>query len=181
MEAARSQLRTAIELWFDDGDAVSIHTLAFAAYQVIHTVSKQRNPGRRDLLFDSLVIKEEYSRQFNDLIKQYANFFKHADRDGEAEIEFKPILSELFILFAIFGVELCKEQLNEAESGFSLWLQIHRPQLLTERGREMVENRISVEALNQIRNVSKNDFFKVFKIIRAREAAKLGRPKIRPC
>src|SRR5438552_18089527 len=31
---AQSQLKTAIRLWFNDGDAVSIHTLACAAYEI---------------------------------------------------------------------------------------------------------------------------------------------------
>jgi hypothetical protein len=34
LDAARRQLRTAIHLWFNDGDPVSIHALAFAAYEL---------------------------------------------------------------------------------------------------------------------------------------------------
>jgi hypothetical protein len=60
LDAARRQLETAIILWFTDGDPVAIHTLAFAAYEIIHVVSKKRDPNRRDLLFDPLVIKDEY-------------------------------------------------------------------------------------------------------------------------
>jgi len=45
LDAARRQLATAITLWFEDRDPVSIHTLVFAAYEIIHAVSKQRNPA----------------------------------------------------------------------------------------------------------------------------------------
>src|SRR3954447_21828987 len=88
VEAARRQLRTAIELWFAEGDPVSIHTLAFAAYEIFHFISKKRNPSRRDLVFDSRIVKDKYRKQWNDIIKREANFFKHADRDADGTIDF---------------------------------------------------------------------------------------------
>jgi hypothetical protein len=36
LEAARRQLRVAISLWFQDGDEVSIHTLACTAHEIIN-------------------------------------------------------------------------------------------------------------------------------------------------
>src|SRR6266478_5939088 len=72
LDAAQRQLRTAITLWFHDGDPVAIHALAFAAYEVIHTVSKKRNPYRRDLLFDTLLIKDEYRKDFCIKLKEHA-------------------------------------------------------------------------------------------------------------
>jgi hypothetical protein len=38
---------------------VSIHTPAYAAYEIIHAVSKRMNPNRRDLLFDTALVKDE--------------------------------------------------------------------------------------------------------------------------
>lgn len=99
-DAARRQLRTAIALWFHDGDPVSVRTLAYAAYQIIHTISKKRDPSRRDLLFDSTLIKDEYRREWNDGLRAHANFFKHADRDGDAVIDFDPAFSEMFFFWA---------------------------------------------------------------------------------
>ena len=81
LDAARRQLRTAMTLWFGEGDPVSIHTLANAAYEVIHVISKKRNKYRHDLLFDSDLIKDEYRGEFNKLIKKPGNFFKHAKDD----------------------------------------------------------------------------------------------------
>ena len=78
IDAARRQLRTAIELWFADGDPISIHTLAAAAYQIIHDLNR-RNKGP-DLLLDSKYIKDEKRREFVSLVKSTSNFMKHADR-----------------------------------------------------------------------------------------------------
>jgi hypothetical protein len=58
LDVARSQLQTAIHLWFHDGDPVSIHTLAYAAYEIIHFVSKKHNRTKQ-LIFDTLSVKEE--------------------------------------------------------------------------------------------------------------------------
>jgi hypothetical protein len=98
LDAAHRQLRTAIRLWFEGGDPVSIHTLAFAAYEIAHVVSKKRNRARRDLIFDSLMIKDEHRAEWNKTIKDHANFFKHAKKDWDSSIKFAPILSELFMM-----------------------------------------------------------------------------------
>ena len=76
LDAAKRQLRTAIRLWFEDGDPVSVHALAYAAYEIAHVVSKKRNHTRRDLIYDSLAVKDEYRAEFNISIKKHANFFK---------------------------------------------------------------------------------------------------------
>lgn len=174
--AAQRQLRTAITLWFTDGDPVSIHALAFAAYEVVHAVSKKRNKHRRDLLFDSDFIKDEYRSEWSILLKKEAYFFKHADRDPDAEIEFNPDVSWGFLLFAILGRELCGEPPSDEESAFLWWLQIHEPRLLTERGRKMVADRVPVEILNDVRRLSKHKFFEAWN--EARRLARLGGPKI---
>jgi hypothetical protein len=90
LEAAQAQLRTAITLWFTEGDPISTHALAFAAYEVVHVFSKKRNPFRRDLLFDTDLIKDEYRNEFNKRVKRHAYFFKHADRTPDAVIDFNP-------------------------------------------------------------------------------------------
>ena len=44
LDAACRQLDCAIELWFADGDPVSIHTLACASHQIIHDIKKLGHP-----------------------------------------------------------------------------------------------------------------------------------------
>src|SRR5258708_319157 len=166
LDAACRQLRTAITLWFNDGDPVSVHTLAFAAYEIIHVVSKKRNPHRRDLLFDTLVIKDDYRRDWNDSIKRHANFFKHADRDPDKVIEFNPIISEMFILFSILGRELCGEPMSDEESTFRWRFQIHKPEFLTDNGKKLVADTLPVENIEYLRTVEKREFFQAFMKLR---------------
>ena len=42
LEAARRQLETAIKLYFEYGDEVSIHALAAAAYSLIRDINEHR-------------------------------------------------------------------------------------------------------------------------------------------
>jgi len=167
LDAARRQLRTAITLWFNGGDPVSVHTLAVAAYEIIHTISEKRDPYRRDLLFDTLWIKDEYRREWINTIKKHANFFKHADRDGDSVIEFNPELSEGYIFFAIAGRELCGELASNEESIFMWWVMIHKAHILTENGHKTLANRIPIDAVEHLRTISKSEFFQALSVARA--------------
>ncbi|MBB4370108.1 hypothetical protein GGD63_002901 [Bradyrhizobium sp. cir1] len=162
LDAARRQLATAIRLWFRSGDAVSIHTLAFAAYEVIHFISIHRDKYRRDLLFDSDLIKDEHRAEFNKLIRSPANFFKHADRDPDGAIEYDPVASEAFILFAILGLATIKEPSSDEEAAFMFWRYFHHPDQLTEAGRKTYVDGIPENRLAEIRSIPKDQFFEAF-------------------
>jgi hypothetical protein len=162
LDVARRQLRTAITLWFGDGDPVSIHTLACAAYEIIHFISRKRGV-RRDLLFDTLVVKDEHQGAWAKLLKKPANFFKHANNDADATIDFKPTSSEGFIMFSLFALGLLQEPLESEESAFLSWFCFHKPHFLTEVGRERFVNSFPVEDLEGIRSLSKSEFFEVIR------------------
>lgn len=172
IDAARRQLRTAITLWFADGDPVSVHTLVFAAYDVFHTISKKRDPNRRDLLFDTDLIKDEYRRQWHDLIKKNAHFFKHADRDPEAVLDFNLDMNEWFILYAIAGRQLCGESQSDEESDFMWWFSFHSPHLLTDAGRKMLADRWPVDTIEWARKLSKRELIEAFRQARAAAQSK---------
>lgn len=165
LDAAKRQLRTALTLWFTDGDPVSVHTLACAAYEIVHVVSKRRGRST-ELLFDTLEIKDEHRSEYNIWLKGPANFFKHANRDTDDALRFQPLLTDLFLLFTIAGFKLLDEPLGDEESAFLAWLGYHRPDLLTERGREAYTNSVPVDQLEHIRAIPKRNFFETFKVLR---------------
>jgi hypothetical protein len=167
LNAAQRQLRTAITLWFNNGEPVAIHTLACAAYEILHSISKRRDPTRPSLLFDSDRIKDEYRREWVDRMKKEYNFFKHADRDGDTVIEFNPELSEWFILYAFLARELCGEPASDEEVAFVRWMQVQHPNLLTEAGKQSIASMVSEVDLHWLRGRPKNDFFKAYLVARA--------------
>jgi len=160
-DAARRQLRTAITLWFTGSDPVAVHTLAFAAYEILHHLSEKRDPTRRDLLFDTATVKDEYLKDWNQFVRKEANFFKHADRDGDSVIEFNPKITEYFILFAIAARELCGESGTDEESTFSWWLSVNRPEILSDKGSELLAKQMPVDSLKHIRATPKHEFFEL--------------------
>ncbi len=172
LNAARRQLDVAIKLWFADEDEVSVHTLAAAAHQIIHDINQKK--GGRELLFDSIVIKDEYRSEFIAFIKRDMNFFKHADQDPEGITEFVPMGSLMFLLCSAAGLQQLGESLNDVEDIFLLWLAIHRPNWISGEFRQKLQDSIPVEHLERIQGCSKKEFFQG--LLRARaEFRAMGR------
>jgi hypothetical protein len=159
LDAARRQLRTAITLWFNGGDPVSIHTLACAAYEIVHTVSKVRDPNRPGLLFDSA--PEETRKEFNDTFREAANFFKHADRDPHGLISFSFGLTEIFFWYAICGLDWCGESIIDEFTVYLNWVRLRNPQLLPEAARVELEERLDINRLVQLLTLPKDQFFEI--------------------
>lgn len=169
LDAACRQLNTAISLWFNNGDAVSIHTLACSAHQIVHDIN-HRNGGR-DLLYDSLVFKEEYRQQAINHLKQHYNFFKHADRDPAGTMEFDPIITELFIMFTSLGLEVLGRKPDEVRGAFNIYYGLHNPHLLTEKGKAEFIGAVPEESRNFSLSMPKQQFFEVYTLLRKRRLA----------
>jgi len=158
LDAASRQLRTAIELWFEDGDPVSIHTLISAAHEITHKLFKLS--GHQGLLFDTHVIKDEFRGEFAKLIKSNANFFKHADKDPYKETGFAPIVNECLIFMTLYGIsKIDKKLFWDREAAFTTWIAIHKPNLIKEN---IFDKSVSVKAIEEVRAIGKSDFFKYF-------------------
>jgi hypothetical protein len=170
LSAARRQLDCAIALWFLGKDDVSIHTLAAAAYQIIHDINHKKRG--RDLLYDSAVIKDEYQSMWAALIKKPVNFFKHADNDADGIIEFSPSDSVMFMLFSLLGLHAIGEQTNDVEDSLTTWITVHEPSLLREDYRNRLAKTVPVDVLAHLRTIPKHDFLKTFLRARAQIKAK---------
>jgi hypothetical protein len=143
----------------------------------MHTISKRLDPYRRDLLFDTVIVKDEYRSDFNIQLKKSASFFKHANRQTETEIEFHPEISEIFILYALAGRELCGHPQSMEESAYLWWFQLNEPSMLTENGRKFIMDNIASKHLESLRAISKHQFFNAFQEAR-RRGTPLGKPRL---
>src|SRR5207302_1202631 len=106
--------------------------------------------------------------------KKNAVFFKHADRDPEAVLDFNPDLNEWFILYAIAARQLCGESQTEEESHFMWWFHIHRSKFLTDHGRKFIAEHIPSHVAEYARQLNKAQFFETLRNARlhlAREFA----------
>jgi hypothetical protein len=99
LDAARRQLRTAVVLFFDHGDEVSIHTLAAAAYQILIDLVHHEGKTTRLEKSTERVIKPEFLSLARKTLRRAQNFFKHADEDPTELLDFDAREPQ-FLLFA---------------------------------------------------------------------------------
>lgn len=160
LEAARRQLRTAIGLWFAGGDPVSIQALAYASHEIIHRLYRQK--GLSNLLYDSSALTDKQRKEFPILLKQSANFIKHATRKAETDKKgiFNSAINDLFLIFSTIGLHRMGEKLNETESAFMFWLYLHNPGWFIRE--QVIKDRIPVERINKMRKVERIGFLKAF-------------------
>lgn len=158
LDAARRQLLTAIELWFQDGDPIAIHTLAYAAHEIVHRLFRLK--GLHDLLFDSSVVKEGQRVEWGKLLKQGANFLKHAkiENDPDVFIDFPPFANDMFIIMSLEGLRRMGLELKPTELAFLVWQSLHTTYLAP----GLIKKSIPIHTLQQLRALSRREFLKIF-------------------
>lgn len=134
MHSAILQLKEAIELFFEERDPVSIHTLSSAALQIIndHIKTLDYNTAIHP---NSPYIREEHRKDWIAAINGPKNFFKHADRDiknGINEIDFETSVNDYIIYGAIHNLKNIDAKLyqdNIVFSVFETWFIHNHPEL----------------------------------------------------
>jgi hypothetical protein len=120
IEAARRQLVTAIRLFFEDADSVSVYALAQAAWELLDALCTHRSTTRfRQEMTTATGLSEVNIKK----IASYGrNFFKHADRDPEAVLEdFTDDLNDHVLIAACFDYgELAGSKPMEVQV-FQIW------------------------------------------------------------
>ncbi len=161
-DAAKRQIETAIRLWFFSGDPVSIHTLAAAAHQILHALGKKR--GVSAILRDLPGVRPERKKELRELLGRYENFFKHADKDPEALLDFNPDATELFMLDAVFTYESLTQEVAPILSTFKAWMLIHEPRYMNEKDRESLIGRLNA-CSTDFTHIPKAEFFTEYQSI----------------
>jgi hypothetical protein len=119
LEAARRQLETAIALFFDNGDPVSIHTLVRAAHDIIRDLNECAD--------GEPMIAEGCS----DLVRRPANYFKHADRKGDPDsfLEFKPVVNLHWMFSAVWTLEKISGEKVSSFIAIQEWFALLVPEI----------------------------------------------------
>ena len=163
-DAARRQIDCAIKLWINDDDPVSIHTLAFSAFSIVDDINVKR--GNKDVTLQGLtetLAEPEHLTEVMQRMRAPMTFFKHANRDPHAILEFDSQVNEFVLLFTVNGFQQLGEQLTDAQNTFIRWMTLHHPNLLKDGESafpELGDKQIEGEAL--MRTVTKRQFFDNF-------------------
>ncbi len=109
LDAARTQLETAIELWFRDGDPVSIHTLTAASRRITLDLAEHRKIPQGLGLFDPKLMPKGLEKDVKKLLRHPETFFKHAAEDPEATLKFNPQASEAYLFDAVNALHVLQK------------------------------------------------------------------------
>lgn len=151
IQVAELNLQAAIRLFFECENAVPIETLNAAASGVLRAIAKAR--GLRSMLHDHDMIRDEYRKDWIGVLHSAQNFFKHADRDTAAELDYDPQMLHFLMLETCHlyrhlasDQHLGYHQLKEALA-FEIWFTLKYPRLLIDPdafrkfpGGEVIEN-----------------------------------------
>jgi hypothetical protein len=132
LDAAKRQLETAIVLYFHEADPVSIHALASAGYDVLNDLNR-RTGGTPMMIKDRFInqIKPEHRKMLLDKINKARNFFKHADKDSDATLDFSPGQSELLLLDACDKYRQLSNEFPPLFKLFQSWYMLKHPDIFT--------------------------------------------------
>lgn len=92
--AAIRQTETAIWLWFDYGDPVSIHTLSKASNDLLATLSEVK--GKRTSILKTWL--DGQPPRIQKFVSKVDNYFKHGYRDINEDLDFLPFYSEIVLM-----------------------------------------------------------------------------------
>lgn len=157
INAARSQLIEAINLFFEERDPVSIHTLVGASLQILNDHITDIGvvwDNNLILRYDSIYVNDAYRKLWHNIINEPRNFFKHADKDlekGKLSIEFETERNEIHLLEAIRCLTIVegKEFIFSIEFiFFFLWLGSKNPNLIKKEERDFFKNIPGIDALS---------------------------------
>src|SRR5664279_4052301 len=133
-ESARRQIETAIYLFFSEGDEISIHVLASSAAQILADVCKNKNvKSFRDMLIER--VNPGYEKYVSDKLKEAYNYFKHADRDTDDQLErFSPGTNAPLLFSCCYdyqhAFERTVQELPSALLIFLVWQLAVRPEMV---------------------------------------------------
>ena len=128
LDVVQRQLRTAIDMFFEERDAVSTYTIAAAVEGVLGDILKRK--GIAHPFRESDWIKEGKEKEFNDFLNAPQNFFKHSDRDPDGVLDF-PILAVDYLIFTcVVLYQLHTGRVLREGWIFFAWFGTHHPSIL---------------------------------------------------
>lgn len=123
IDAARRQTDQTIKLFFSEQDEISIHTLACAAHEILSNLVGQENSIS---LYDGLIkgAPKDRKKEVKNKLNQAKNFFKHADKDPEGNIIFRPENNDFMLFDNTQLYEQHTGEMTDLMKIFRLWFKL---------------------------------------------------------
>lgn len=130
LEAAQRQIDCAIELWFHDGDPISIHTLAGASEVLLIDLAKHAGIA---IHTTEEAVDPQHRAFMRRMIRTPRNFFKHADSDPTATLEIEDEVNRFMLWGLVQNYPLLSKGTSLNMIVFAKHFEIHNPQFFATR------------------------------------------------
>lgn len=139
IEVAERQLREAIRLFAEGRDPVTVRTVAGAAHEVLHALTKKRDFG--SFIKNSPYLRPEKKGEWGNIVNSAQNFFKHGSRDPGATFDFYPESTKLLLFDAVVMYLSLRKYLFWEGIVFWVWFGMTYPEYFADQGlREQFED-----------------------------------------
>lgn len=138
--AAIRQLEMAIELFFNDRDEISVHTLAAAAFEILKDIANQKGISFSTRQKFDLLLKEtdpEMHKALVDAWNRPQNYFKHADRDASMVHDFNPGFSGVIMYEAVNLFHALTGNYSRWGCLFQQWFEVEHKDIFSKTYPEM--------------------------------------------
>lgn len=126
LDAAKRQLDTALNLYFKNGDPISIHTLTAASHQILMDL------GAKSVIKDTALIRKGMEKEYLAIVNRAENFFKHAQRDQKELLEFNSKETDFLLFDAVeMYMQIANEQPNDMAI-LRIWFKIQNPSIISD-------------------------------------------------
>jgi len=162
-EAARRQIDTAIQLLFDNGDAVSIHTLAMAAFRIVRDLAKNNSSSFMEQSLKK-IIKPGMENEFWRVMHRPSNFLKHADNDPNETLEnVQEEFNDATLFLAVCWYQELGAQRTPEMAALMTWFHVLNPHLVLESA--PIKPMLNRVEFGEFRNVSRLEKLQTGKIM----------------
>ena len=153
IDAVKRQLETAVKLYFQNEDIVSIHTIVSACRILL----KDLLPKIKgiDSEFEATVTSkfpQEYHKLLRNSYNKQQNFLKHADSDSAETLEFNALITEMFIYIAINDLQKLVGDITLLQFAFRAWFIVRNAEKFG----------LKKELFEDYRNLNRKDFLEMF-------------------
>jgi len=132
-EIAKSQIETAIYLFFNREDPFSVLTLAGAGEEILGNLLSRSNEKNILAMMSEAAAHRGYnldSKAIANLVNAARNALKHAKKGGEDRLDFDPEGAVVMLMRASVNYQLLQGNLTDDMDQFLAWLRSNRPQYL---------------------------------------------------
>jgi hypothetical protein len=129
LDAATRQLQMAIVLYFQDADALGVHTLAGAAHAILRDLLVRRD-GPSSVRARDERVQPDHHAFVTRMVNKARNFLKHANRDPNRILRFCPDWTDFLLYEAIRMYITLACKLEHASIIFLIWLSSKYPDVL---------------------------------------------------